>query len=431
MNLAGITVAFLLPVGTMMVAWGGLQPDQSRRAASAGLLALAVSAIAYWVAGFAFQFGGIWHVTQLAAYRPLDQFWSVPDPTGQTWSVIGLTGFMLAGPLGPDAFVLFLHQLPLVMTATLIPMLALAGRVHHLVAVVIGLTVALVIAPLAGHWVWADGWLAALGQNLRLGHGYVDMAGSGVVFLVGGLIAWLGLWVLAGPRTPQAEAPRLPEAHMPLLAVCGGVLFGLGWMGWMATDPFHPASASLNLSLAMTNGLLSAALATIVSQIFSWFASSHIDPLMAARGWLAGWVVASASAPFIEAWSALILGALAGILVPVVMYAIDRLMRLDDATAAVSVYGLPGFLGALAVGLLASGRWGAGWNSIGAKEYLLVAGQGVTGLATASGFTADSGQITAQLAGVGAIVLLTLIVGGIVIVVMRLLTRGTAAPRDG
>jgi Amt family ammonium transporter len=218
---------------------------------------------------------------------------------------------------------------------------------------------------------------------------------------------------------------------MPLLAVCGGVLFGLGWMGWTATDPFHPASASLNLSLAMINGLLSAALATIVSQIFSWFASSRIDPLMAARGWLAGWVVASASAPFLEAWSALILGALAGILVPVIMYAIDRLMRLDDATAAVSVYGLPGLLGALAVGLLASGRWGAGWNGVGAKEYLLVAGQGVTGLAAASGFTADSGQITAQLAGVGAIVLLTLIVGGIVIGVMRLLVHGTAAQHDG
>lgn len=423
MSLAGIALTFLLPVGVMMVGWGGLPLEHSKRAASAGLLALAVSALAYWAAGFAFQFGGIWHVTQLAAYRPLDQFWSVPDPTGSTWSAIGLTGFMLAESLGPDGLVLFLHQLPLVMTAAMIPMLALAGRVHNLVLVAVGVTVALVIAPLVGHWVWAGGWLAALGQNLRLGHGYVDLAGAGAVYLVDGLLTLLGLRILAGPRSSSAEAPRLPEAHLPLLAVTGGVLFSLGWMTYIATDPLHPPSESLNLPLAFVNGLLAASAATLVTQLFSWFATAHVDPLLAVRGWLAGWVVASGAAPFIEAWSALILGAFVGLCVPIIMYAMDRLLRLDDRTGAVSVYGLPGLLGALAVGLFADGRWGAGWNGIGAKEYLLTAGQGVTGLMTASGYTADSGQITAQLSGVGAIAAFSLVVGGIVMLATHLIVR--------
>jgi Amt family ammonium transporter len=148
-----------------------------------------------------------------------------------------------------------------------------------------------------------------------------------------------------------------------------------------------------------------------------------VEPLLAVRGWLAGWVIASALAPFAESWSALMLGALAGLVVPLAMYIVERVLRLDDATAAVSVYGLPGLLGALAVGILADGRSGAGWNGIGAKEYLLVNGQGVTGLVAASGFASDSGQITAQLVGIGAIMAFALVVGGAVMATMHLASR--------
>jgi Amt family ammonium transporter len=427
-------MAFLLPVGVMMSAWGGLPPEQSRRAASVSLLALALSIIAYTAAGFAFQFGGIWHANRLEVYRSLDQFWSVPDPTGGVWSVVGLAGWMLTGQLGPEALVLFLHQLPLIMTAAMIPMLALAGRAHNLVLVFVGLIVASVISPWAGHWVWGGGWLAALGDNLRLGHGYVDMAGAGSVYLVGGLLALLGLVTFRGPSVSSDSPPRLPQAHLPLLTVAGGVFFGLGWMAWMVIDPLHPADASLNPSLAITNGLLAASAATLVTQIFSWFSSSRVEPLLALRGWIAGWVAASAMAPFVGAAVALATGALVGLLVPLVMYAVDRLLHLDDVTAAVSVYGVPGLLGALAVGLLADGRWGAGWNHVGAQEYLLVAGQGVTGLLPASGYAPDSGQLTAQLAGVGAIMFWTLVVGGAVMVTTHLAVsawpRRTAGSQD-
>jgi len=255
----------------------------------------------------------------------------------------------------------------------------------------------------------------------------VDMGGAGAIYLTGGLLALLGLVTFPGLKASPNESPRLPQAHLPLLAVAGGIFFGIGWMAWMATDPFHPAGASLNLSLAITNGLLSAAAATIVSQLFSWFASSRVEPLMAVRGWLAGWVAVSAMAPFAGAGAALVIGLLIGLLVPLVMYAVDRLLHLDDVTAAVSIYGAPGLLGALAVGLVANGQWGAGWNGVGAEEYLLVAGQGVTGLLPASGYAADSGQFTAQLAGVGAIMLWTIVAGGLVMVITHLVV--SAWPR--
>jgi Amt family ammonium transporter len=149
---------------------------------------------------------------------------------------------------------------------------------------------------------------------------------------------------------------------------------------------------------------------------------------------MAGWVAASAMAPFVGAEATLITGALVGLLVPLVMYAADRLLHLDDATATVSVYGVPGLVGALAVGLLADGQWGAGWNRVGTNEYLLVAGQGVTGLLAAPGYTSDSGQLTAQLAGVGAILFWTIVVGGAVMVITHFVVsawpRGTTASRD-
>jgi Amt family ammonium transporter len=87
-------------------------------------------------------------------------------------------------------------------------------------------------------------------------------------------------------------------------------------------------------------------------------------------------------------------GAGAGLLLPLVVYSLNRLWRLDDLTGAIAAYGLSGFWGLLAVGLLADGRWGQGWNGIaGLPE------QGVSGLLVAPGLQADAGQLGAQVWG--------------------------------
>ena len=84
---------------------------------------------------------------------------------------------------------------------------------------------------------------------------------------------------------------------------------------------------------------------------------------------------------------------------------------------------MPGLLGALAVGIVADGQWGAGWNGVGAKEYLAVTGQGVTGRMAAPELVADPGQLTAQLAGVGAIMVFAFLVGGGVLLAAHLAVR--------
>ena len=138
--------------------------------------------------------------------------------------------------------------------------------------------------------------------------------------------------------------------------------------------------------------------------LYSWFVSGRADALMAARGVAAGLVAVSAACPFIPPWAALAVGALAGLLLPLSIYFVERVLWLDDPAAALSVHGLGGLLGLLAVGILADGRYGAGWNGVGVGEYLGVAGQGVSGYFVAQGFIPDWPiQLRAQILGLAAI----------------------------
>ena len=100
------------------------------------------------------------------------------------------------------------------------------------------------------------------------------------------------------------------------------------------------------------------------------------------------------------------LGAVIGLLIPFAVFLVDRVLRWQDDTAALTVHGLGGALGLLAVGLFADGTAGAGWANLGAGEYLGVASQGVTGWLAGTGFRADwPGQMQAQVIGLAALAL--------------------------
>jgi Amt family ammonium transporter len=286
-----------------------------------------------------------------------------------------------------------------------------------------GLLVAAVLFPLAACWAWGGGWLAKLGFTLQRGHGFVDYSGSGVVYLLGGCAA-LGALVGLGYRLPPyapEEPAEMPPAHFPLLANLGALLFGLGWLGWSLSSPFHVAGADLNLPRIAVNGMLAAAGAILASQTYCWFTVGHADPLMSARGTAAGFVALAAGAPFIPPWAALVVGAVAGLLLPLGVYAVERILRLPDATATVALGITAGAWGLLAVALFADGRSGQGWNGVGPTEYHTVLGQGVTGFIAAVGFIGDGpGQMMAQLAGMGAIALLALLVGWLIFLALGL-----------
>jgi Amt family ammonium transporter len=418
-------LGYLIPVGLFLLAWGGMEQRLARRAATVGALALALATLGYFAVGFAFHLGGAGLVSDQPGLEGLVRLFAGEGELA--WGLIGLAGFFLADEAAtPEALALFVIYLPLVATAVLLPVLSVSGRARGWQIAIAGFVVAALVFPLAACWVWGGGWLANLGVTLERGHGFADYAGSAVVYLLGGMAA-LGALVGLGQRLPPGEPGQpeeMPPAHFPLLANLGALLFGLGWLGWSLSVPFHVTGAELNLPRIAVNGLLAGAGAILVSQAYCWITVGHADALMAARGMAAGFVAISAGAPFVPPWAALVIGGLAGLLLPLGVYLVEQVLRLPDGTATVPLGVTGGLWGALAVALFADGRWGQGWNGVGLTEYHTVAGQGVTGFFRAEGLIGDGpGQLIAQLAGIGAIGLLAFLIGWLLFLGLNVLYR--------
>jgi Amt family ammonium transporter len=280
--------------------------------------------------------------------------------------------------------------------------------------------------PIVACWAWGGGWLANLGaaETVARGHGFVDYAGSGVVYLLGGMAA-LGALVALGHRIEPGEPGQpieMPPAHFPLLANLGAMMFGVGLMSWSLSTPFHAAGADLNLPRVAVNLVLAGAGAIFTTQTYSWLAIGHADALMSARGAVAGFVAAAAGAPFVPPWAALLLGAVVGIALPLGVYVVERGLRLPDATATLAIGITAGLIGLLSVAIFADGLWGQGWNGVGPDEYQTEAAKGVTGFLPAAKFaTGDGpGQLIAQLTGMGIIGLVAFAAGWITFAVLNL-----------
>jgi len=400
-------LGYLIPIGLFLLAWGGMEPNRARRTSTVGALALALGTLGYFAVGFAFHLGGAGLMSDQPGLEGLTRLFA--GEGGLEWGLVGLTGFFLAGDTSTaEVFALFFTYLPLVASVVLLTALSLSGKARGWQLAVAGLLAGGGLFPLAACWAWGGGWLANLGSTLDRGHGFVDHSGSGVVYLLGGVAA-LGALTGLGHRLPSGspdEPDEMPPAHFPLLANLGSLLFGLGWLGWSLSAPFHVAGTDLNVPRIAVNGLLAGAGATVVAQTYCWFTTGSADALMSARGAAAGFVAISAGAPFVPPWAALVIGMVAGFLLPLGVYVVERLLRLPDTTATIALGTTAGAWGLVAVALFADGRSGQGWNGIGPVEYHTVLGQGVTGFIPATGFLGDGrGQIVAQLAGLGAIAL--------------------------
>jgi len=190
-SLITLGLVFLVPLGFALIAASSLPAERSRRAAVAFFAAMGLAVAGYIATGFALQFGGVGLTHDLPGFEGLIWEWSALGPTwGPGWGMAGLVGWGLAGPAAtPAAYALALANLPWVITAALIPLIGLRGRIPAWASVLLGLLIGALIYPLAGNWIWGGGWLANLGANLGLGHGYVDVAGAGLVHLLGAAVA--------------------------------------------------------------------------------------------------------------------------------------------------------------------------------------------------------------------------------------------------
>lgn len=425
--LLAAALAMFVPVGLVLIGVAGLEYERAWDAALGAVGAIGLAALAYWAVGFALHFGGVGLLYSRPELRSLVWEWSpLPPDWGVGWGAAGLSGWFLAGgDITGLAYALFLSNLPWLFTVTLLPVMALRGRAPALATMAIALALGGFVYPLAGNWVQGGGWLAMLGRNLTLGHGFIDVGGAGVVFLLAAVFGLVALIVWA-PRRVGADATQLPPDYQPLLTVVGSLLVLAGVIGWLWANPLQvEALTELSLLRGSVNVLLSAAAGTIVPLLYTWFVAGQSHPTLVARGLVAGAVAGLAAAPFMQPLPALLIGLLAGATTPLLAYAIDHLARLDDATGLVVTAGVPAAIGLLMAGVFADGAAGAGWQSTGVDAYLGVARQGVSALFVASGFQPDfPGQFQAQLIGVAALLVWGVTMGLLICAPLGLLFWG-------
>jgi ammonium transporter, Amt family len=434
-RLLAASLAWLTPAGFVLLAAAGAQDSRVWQAALGGVAGAALGVVLFFLVGFALAFGGIGLVQPNApGYSELVWEWTLlAGEWGTRWGMAGMSGWALTGPAAtPAAYELFFANLPWVATAAMIPLMALRGRTPALSSLLGGLLIGGLLYPLATNWVWGGGWLANLGVNLNLGHGFVDFAGGATVHLLAAGVGLAGLltMVTRRPRRRDESAVPLPPVHLPLLAAMGALLILAGSLGWAWANPLLDP-ATLLPSRGLVNVVLAAVAGALAPLAYTWFVADHPDPLLAARGLAAGAVIAAATGPFIPPWAAAALGLAAGLLTPLLTYLVREVLRIDDDTGLAPVHLAAGLLGVLAIGIFADGLAGAGWNGVGENAFLGVTGQGVTGLLAAPGMQPDwPGQVQAQLIGAGALFALGLLSAIAVFGLLAVLARGLRMARN-
>jgi Amt family ammonium transporter len=303
-----------------------------------------IAALCYWAVGFAFAFG-VGDIIGESGFFLRD----FGDPQ-VAFPVMGLSDATIESKWFFQ-FVFCAVSLAIVWGTTL-------ERIKFGVYVIYAVVFSAVIYPIASHWVFGGGWLQA---NV----GMQDFAGSTAVHLIGATGALAAL-LLLGPRKgkygPDGKPRAIPGHNMPL--------FGLGvlilWLGWFGFNPGSTLGALdgrfpevlLVTQLAAAAGVLSAA---VVSRL----KTGTIDIGMTGNGAIAALVAITAPSGYVEAWTAPIIGAVAGVIVVLGVYAIDKFI--DDPVGALSAHGLAGIWGTLACGIFTSPRL-AQYNAFGDPE---------------------------------------------------------------
>lgn len=393
--LAGFLV-FFMQAGFALVETGLTRAKNAAHTMTMNLMVFLVGAVGYYLAGFALQFGGVMSVANLGGAGVLNGEFM---PGG--FGLFGYKGFGLTGDTyDVGVFALFLFQMVFMDTAATIPTGAMAERVKFLAVVLSTLFISAILYPLFGNWVWGGGWLSQLGAKFGLGHGVVDFAGSGVVHMIGGMAALAGAIVL-GPRIGKFREDGTPvtiPGHNIPLAILGTIILFFGWFG------FNPGSTlaggDLRIAVVAVNTMMAGAVGGLTAMVYMWITFGKPDPAMTCNGALAGLVAITAPCAFVNAVSAVIIGAVAGVLVCVGALFIERGLKVDDPVGAIAVHGLNGLWGLISLGIFADGTYGAGWNGVGASVYQGIAGRGIAGL-----LYGDPGQFIAQLMGGGIAIL--------------------------
>jgi Amt family ammonium transporter len=239
----------------------------------------------------------------------------------------------------------FFFQVVFVATAMSIVSGAVAERMKLFSFLLFAVVLTGVIYPVQGYWKWGGGWLNEAG--------FLDFAGSGVVHLCGGAAALAGVLLLGarkGKYGPGGEVRAIPGANLPLSAL-GTLILWLGWFGFNGGSELKIANVeeanAVSLVIVNTNMAAAGGLVAALLLARAWFGKA--DLTMALNGALAGLVAITAEPLTPTPVLATIIGAIGGLIVVPSIVFLDRALKVDDPVGAISVHGVVGMWGLLAV----------------------------------------------------------------------------------
>ncbi len=324
-TLVAAALVFFMQAGFAMVETGFTRAKNAINILMKNTMDFVIGSLVFWAFGFALMFGA------------------------NHGGLFGTTGFFLSDfHVGGDPWVLafWMFQCVFAATAATIVSGAMAERTKFSAYLIYSAVVCAFIYPIFGSWAWGGlfhggGWLEHLG--------FIDFAGSTVVHSIGGWAALAGAIVL-GPRIGKYGKdgkPRAIHGHNIPLATLGVFIL---WIGWFGFNPGSTTAGNTDIAMIFVNTNMAGAAGCLTAMFTSWILFKKPEIGMTLNGALAGLVGITAGCANVTPGSAIIIGAIAGVLVVGAVLFVDKI-RIDDPVGAISVHGVCGAWGTLAAGL--------------------------------------------------------------------------------
>ncbi len=327
-TLAAILV-FFMQAGFTLVEVGFTRSKNSGNIIMKNIMDLAVGSIMFWAVGYGIMYGSDLVLGGFFRSSPADQGYFFFSAT--------------------DWYNLFFQTVFCATAATIVSG-AVAERTKFSTYLILSAVLTTLIYPISGSWYWPfddDAWLNTAG--------FIDFAGSSVVHAVGGGAALVAA-IMVGPRIGKyvnGEAKVIP-GHNMMYGSLGVFILWLGWFGfnggsqlaWGGDDTIAAGSVIINTNLA-------AAIGAIAALFLTWLRYGKPDLSMTLNGALAGLVGITAGCGAVNAWGAVAIGLICGLVVVLSIEFIDKKLKIDDPVGAISVHGTCGFLGTVLVGIFA------------------------------------------------------------------------------
>lgn len=304
----------LLRLGMAISTSGGSRSKNAAGVLLRNVLDISIVSLAFWAVGMA-----IFSQTQNGA--------------------LGLDWHQLVG-LGPVTSITVLALVQALVAGGIVPG-ALSERSRFFAGAAFSVLIGLLVYPVCANWAML-GWLHQIG--------FEDAGGASYIHAIGGITALVAA-AIVGPRIGKYNRDGSCNAilghNVPLLAV--GVILQLVGIIPLTLAGATFTNAGMTFLIPM-NLLLSAAAAALVATIWSRFHYGKIDVILILMAFTGGMIAMTGAAHIAPTWGAVIVGAIAGFLIPYVSVLIELRMKVDDPAGVVAIHGIGGIIGALAVG---------------------------------------------------------------------------------